>query len=187
MISFRVCLFCFVLLFRAYGIWTFPGYGLNQSYSRQPLPQSQKHQFRAPSATYTTVHGSAGSLTHWAVPGVETMSSWILVGFISAAKAQRDLQLQVFKRCTVLMKNHYIVTPLSKHKFLSLLKVVEQSRRGNIWVWKQHKCQVGSESKDLSYPLWPHSPIMFWVHGHQSNNYQYTQAKPSFISVLRRE
>ena len=34
--------------------------------------------------SYTTAHGNARSLTHWARPGVEPTSSWILVGFTSA-------------------------------------------------------------------------------------------------------
>ena len=29
-----------------------------------PIPQPQQHQIRAISATYTTAHGNAGSLTH---------------------------------------------------------------------------------------------------------------------------
>ena len=32
----------------------------------------------------TTAHANAGSLIHWARPGIEPMSSWILVRFISA-------------------------------------------------------------------------------------------------------
>ena len=32
----------------------------------------------------TTTHGYTGSLTHWARPGIEPASSWILVGFITA-------------------------------------------------------------------------------------------------------
>ena len=30
---------------------------------------------------YATAHGNAGSLTHWARPGIELTPSWILVGF----------------------------------------------------------------------------------------------------------
>ena len=30
---------------------------------------------------YTTAHGNARSFTHWARPGIEPASSWILVGF----------------------------------------------------------------------------------------------------------
>ena len=41
---------------------------------------------------YTAAHGNARSLTHWAKPGTEPESSWILVGFISAAP-QQELRL----------------------------------------------------------------------------------------------
>ena len=49
----------------------------------QPTPQLQKHGIQAASATYTTVHSNAGSLTQWARPGIEPTSSWMLVGFIN--------------------------------------------------------------------------------------------------------
>ena len=42
------------------------------------------HGIRAASATYTTAHGNAGSLTHGLRPGIEPASSWFLVRFISA-------------------------------------------------------------------------------------------------------
>jgi len=48
-----------------------------------PTPQAQQSQIRATSETYTTAQGNAGSLTHWARPGIEPASSWILVRFIS--------------------------------------------------------------------------------------------------------
>ena len=56
----------------------------NRSYSCQPTPEPQPHGIRAMSVTYTTAHDNAGSLTHWARPGIEPMSSWILVGFVTA-------------------------------------------------------------------------------------------------------
>ena len=37
---------------------------------------------QARSVTYTTVHGNAGSLTHWARPGIEPTCLWILVGLL---------------------------------------------------------------------------------------------------------
>ena len=40
---------------------------------------------QAASLTYTTAHTNSGSLTHWARPGIKPASSWILVGFVSAA------------------------------------------------------------------------------------------------------
>ena len=36
---------------------------------------------QAESATYTTAHGNTRSLTDWARPGIDSESSWILVGF----------------------------------------------------------------------------------------------------------
>ena len=52
------------------------------------MPQSQQHQILTTSATYTTAHGTAGSLAHWARPGIEPATSWLLVGFISAVLRQ---------------------------------------------------------------------------------------------------
>ena len=40
-------------------------------------------QDRASSPSYTTAHGKARSLTHFARPGVKPTSSWIIVGFIT--------------------------------------------------------------------------------------------------------
>ena len=37
----------------------------------------------AASVTYTTAHGNARSLTHWARPGIKPASSWILVRFFN--------------------------------------------------------------------------------------------------------
>ena len=42
------------------------------------MPQSQQCQIQALSATYSTVHSNARSLTRWARPGIETASSWML-------------------------------------------------------------------------------------------------------------
>ena len=40
-----------------------PRLGSNRSCSRQPVPQPQQCQLQAVSATYTTAHGNARSLT----------------------------------------------------------------------------------------------------------------------------
>ena len=48
----------------------------------------QQHQIRAESATYTTAHGNAGSLTHWLRPRIKPASSQILVGFINCWTTQ---------------------------------------------------------------------------------------------------
>ena len=38
--------------------------------------------------TYITAHSNAGSLTHWARPGIRPATSWFLIGFVSAAPCQ---------------------------------------------------------------------------------------------------
>ena len=48
-----------------------------------PIPQPQQRGTKAMSVTYTTAHGNASSLTHWARPGIEPTTSWLLVGFIN--------------------------------------------------------------------------------------------------------
>ena len=48
--------------------------------------------------TYTTAHGNARSLTHWPRPGIKTMSSWILVRFVSVAP-QWELQSCTLLKC----------------------------------------------------------------------------------------
>ena len=74
-------------LFRAKPV----AYGSSQARSRIGtaaaglLPQAEQCQILAMSTTYATAHGNVGSLTHWARPGIEPVTSWFLVGFISAA------------------------------------------------------------------------------------------------------
>ena len=43
---------------------------------------------QAASATYTTAHGNAGSLTHLTRPRIEPTSSWILIGFVTTEPRQ---------------------------------------------------------------------------------------------------
>ena len=47
------------------------------------MPEAQQHRIQATSATYTTAHSNAGSLTHWARPGIEPTIPWFLVGFVN--------------------------------------------------------------------------------------------------------
>ena len=65
------------------GIWRLPGEGSTRSCSRRPTPEPQQRGIRAASATYTTAHGNAGSLTHWARAGTEPATSWFLVRFFN--------------------------------------------------------------------------------------------------------
>ena len=48
-------------------------------------------QTQGVSETHTTAHGHAGSLTHWVRPGIETSTSWVLVGFVNHWATTRTL------------------------------------------------------------------------------------------------
>ena len=61
------------------------------------LSQPQQCGIWATFVTYTTAHGNAGSLTHWARPGIEPISTWMLVKFISTEPRQ-ELLISLFDR-----------------------------------------------------------------------------------------
>jgi len=65
------------------------------SCSCRPTPQPQQCQIWASCATYPRAHSNTRSLTHWAGPGIEPSSSWILVG-IATAEPQWKLQISIF-------------------------------------------------------------------------------------------
>ena len=75
----------FFFLFRA----ALVAYGGSQarsqiaSYSWQLTPQTQQCKIQTASATYTTAHDNARSLTHWWKPGNEPAFFWILMWFIT--------------------------------------------------------------------------------------------------------
>ena len=68
-------------------------------------------EMRVESVTYTTDHSNAGSLTHWARPGIEPETSWFLVGFVTTEpqgellKFPKCLQMQI-SVCFVLFWPH---------------------------------------------------------------------------------
>ena len=67
-----------------------PQAGVESEFSCWCMPQPQQSGIQAISVTYTTVHGNAWSLIHYARPGIKLTSSWILVGFIFT-KPQQEL------------------------------------------------------------------------------------------------
>ena len=69
-----------------------------QSCRCQPTPQPQQCQILAVSATHTTAHGNARSLTHRARPGIRLATSWFPVGFVSAAPQQELLEFLISKK-----------------------------------------------------------------------------------------
>ena len=86
MIFFIYCWFWLVIFFfqgHTLGIWRFPVEELNRSCSCQPTPMPQQHQIPAMTATCITAHSNAGFLTHQVRPGIEPISSWMLVMFVT--------------------------------------------------------------------------------------------------------
>jgi len=65
--------------------------------SCQPISQPQQHGIQATFVTYTIAHGNTGSLTHWVRPGLELMSSWILVGFVTTEPQWELLSIILYK------------------------------------------------------------------------------------------
>ena len=60
--------------------------GWIRAVSCQPTPQPQQRGIQAVSVTYITAHGN--TLTHWARLGIEPVSSWPLVGFVTTEPCQ---------------------------------------------------------------------------------------------------
>ena len=73
--------------------------------------QPQQRWIQAMSVTYTTAHGNTRSLIHWARPGIEPASSWILVKFVSTEPQQELWQFFPFK--------HWLPPPPAPHCPLS--------------------------------------------------------------------
>ena len=86
-------LFCFCL-FRATPLahGSFQARGLRHSHSNT----RSKSRLRPTLQTYTTAHGSAGSLTHWVRPVIEPASSWVVVMFLTAMPRWELLYLYCF-------------------------------------------------------------------------------------------
>ena len=76
--------FCFCFLGPHPGHMEIPRLGVQSELQLSDyVPQPQQCQIWAVSATCTTAHSNSRSLTHWAKPGIEPASSWILVRFVN--------------------------------------------------------------------------------------------------------
>ena len=82
-----------------------PRLGSNWSCGCQPTPEPQQLRIWDASATHTTAHGNAGPLTNWARPRIEPMSSWILVGFVTAEPWWKLLLFPLFSN--IIHWEHY--------------------------------------------------------------------------------
>ena len=103
-----VCVCVCVCLFRpAPAAWgSSQARGSNGSYTCWPMPQPQQCRVGMASAPYTTAHGSAGSLTHWVRPGIEPISSWMLVRFFSTKPWEELLDVD---SCTLNVKKIFFI------------------------------------------------------------------------------
>ena len=94
----RVCgrkFFC-LLSFQGciHSIWRFLRQGSNLGSCCQPTPEPQQCQIRATSATYTTAHGNAGSLTFVCVCG-STFKTYPVIPLINQQRnMEAELQLE---------------------------------------------------------------------------------------------
>ena len=86
---------------------------------------------------YTTAHGNAGSLTHGARPGIEPVSSWMLVRFVSTEPRQ-ELHTVVLL-CIPLLPNgdehliHFLAIQVSSFFLLFLSFCLYLSCSHGIW------------------------------------------------------
>ena len=105
--------FFFLLLFGAAPV----AYGSSQArgWIGAVATSLQQCQIRATSATHTTAHSNAGSLTHWSRPGIKPASSWTLDKFVSTEPwrelPEPDGSAQGFSEAAVKMSTRTLVHP----------------------------------------------------------------------------
>ena len=119
-----------------------PRLGSNWCCSCQPTPQLQ-HRIQDASATNTTAHSNAGSLTG---PGIEPTTSWFLVGFVSFVP-QWELQPSCFLDFVL----EWISSASSNTRFMYSSKPMTQP---SIWNSLAHKATPESEIYFASIWRW---------------------------------
>ena len=78
-----MCFFCFCFFFQLH-LWHMevPRLGVESELQLPTYTTATAMPDRALTVNYMAALGNAGSLTHWARPGIKPATSWILVGFI---------------------------------------------------------------------------------------------------------
>ena len=157
-----------------------PRLGSNQSYSFQSIPQPQQQGIRAMSATYTTAHGNARSLTYWVGPGIKSASSWILVWFVSTGP-QWELQ-NAESLTSSLPGTSYI---LSLHALSKVISPISMYLKTSLWWWiclsfclhcchlgigQWHLWSLGREINPLRDEI-HYLPIYMYMHKEQKEKY----------------
>ena len=99
----------------------------NESCSCRPTPQPQQCRIQAVTATHTTAHGNTRSLTHWARPGIEPITSWFRVGFVSAVPWwELQVSIKFYWNTFVLIYLHTAHSSLWPrwHSWVSVMEIV---------------------------------------------------------------
>ena len=100
------------------------------------MPQPQQFRIQAMSVTDTTAHSNVGSWTHWARPGIEPASLWILVRLVTA-QPQQELPRRVF---------YNTVLTISCNLLNTVLKVrIDHCKRSCLITWWHRGCPASGE------------------------------------------
>ena len=83
------------------------------------MPEPQQRRIRAVSPTYTTAHGKAGSLTHWARTETEPATSGFLVGFVNHCATTGTPRL-IFWASPLIQSLSFSILVLSIYSLISL-------------------------------------------------------------------
>ena len=102
--------------------------GQSRSCGCLPMPQLQQCQIWATSVTYTEACSNARSLTHWMRAGIEPVSSWILVGFLTSRSIMGKVPIFIF-----------CFPSLRKRK--GKKKKKKKKKGGNIQSMQPHSCR----------------------------------------------
>ena len=114
-----------------------------------PISQPQHCQIWAVSATYTRAHGNAGSLTHWVGPGIEPVSLWILVRFITAEPQWELLKYDFVKDVICQIKKVLC--------YLSGVPVMVQRKWIRLGTMRLQVQSLASEPWGCGFDPWPRS------------------------------
>ena len=99
--------FFFFLLFRVAHV-AYGGSQARDQIGAVAAPQPQQRRIQATSVTYTTAHSDAGSLTYWARPGIEPVSSWMLVRLVNCWATTGTLRVFIFN-INMQLPQHYLL------------------------------------------------------------------------------
>ena len=110
---------------------------------------------RATTASLHHSHSNVGSLAHWLRPGIETASSWILVGLITT-KPWWELVIQHFERTMKTFLGIWFPNPilLTAHPILDKIQIYYCNKNHLQASWKQEQLRETKEGDSMGCDLW---------------------------------